>query len=74
MSIVKLHLMQLSKVHWEKWIIKFNMQVQWLWDNYLDYKKYNPDYKWQNLQFFLYSNIIPLIIDIIAFIIQMAVL
>ena len=68
-------------LHWEKWVIKFNIQVQWLWDSYLDYKyynldykKYNPDYKWHNLQFFLYSKIIPLIIEIIPFIIQMAVL
>ena len=32
-------------LHGEKWIIKFNIQVQWLRDSYLDYEQYYPDYE-----------------------------
>ena len=34
----------------EKWIIKFNIQVQGLQDTLLNYKKYNFDYKRYNVR------------------------
>ena len=45
----------LYQVHWEKWIMKFNIQVYWLWDSYLDYKYYNLDYKYYNLDYKYYN-------------------
>ena len=38
-------------LHREKWIIKFNIQVQWLWDSHLYYKQYNLDYQKYNSDF-----------------------
>ena len=35
----------MHEVDGKKWIMKFNIQLQWLWDSYLGYKQYNLDYE-----------------------------